>query len=169
MVRAALAFAVEVAQSREGRTEWGGLSAYGKWIAGLESGNEISSDGAGYHAAIWAECRAFAVDFLKESRVRLGDEHHDLFDRATAHYTQVRDRSLSFVAAPDSLGNLAGSHQYRRNISSQNTAVAKLDTAPDRGILPDDATCANRAASWGLRPRTRERNGHHGTSRHAQR
>jgi len=93
----ALTFATQLAKSREGRADWGGFAAYDKWVKGLESGGEISSDGSGYHAAIWAECRGFAVEFLQEAGRRLGDGGGELFERAAGHYAQVRD-SLQAVA-----------------------------------------------------------------------
>lgn len=84
-VRDALAFAVQSAQ-----TPGQGIAAYDNWASGLASGEEISDDGVGYHAAIWAECRTFAVDFMEEARRRLGGKCDDLFGQAIENYALVR-------------------------------------------------------------------------------
>jgi hypothetical protein len=101
VVRDALRFATTIAESREGRSEWGVLAAYDNWADGLASGETVSSDGAGYHAAVWAECRTFAVEFLKEAKTRLR-RCKDQFDRAISHYGQARDalREVSRLFPP---------------------------------------------------------------------
>jgi hypothetical protein len=94
VVRDALSFAVEFARSPE---RWGrdaGLAAYDNWIAGLESGDEISGDGAGYHAAVWSECRTFAAGFLEEARQRLDGRAARSIEAAARQYARVRDELL---------------------------------------------------------------------------
>ena len=63
--------------------------------------------GMGYNAAVWYECRTYAVDFLGEARERLGGLVPDLFTQAINHYQQVADRlsdlsqSYPFVTETD--------------------------------------------------------------------
>jgi len=125
VVSEALSFAVENARSREGRTEWGGLAAYDKWARGLASGATISSDGAGMHAAMWAECRAFAVEFLRQARKRLTGRADSALDRTIESYAQVRD-SLREVAAlfPPCLG-AAGPEDLTRARAAELKAYAR--------------------------------------------
>ena len=47
--------------------------------------------GLGYNAAVWAESRRFAVEFLKEARERLDHNLKPLFDAALEHYHSVAD------------------------------------------------------------------------------
>ena len=92
-VREALAFAVEWSQSAD---KWaldgydGGVAAYDTWIRGMMSG-KASKFGLAYHATIWRECRAFAVEFLKEANARTGGKHAGLFEDAIREYEGVRD------------------------------------------------------------------------------
>ena len=75
-VQQALSFALEHAGNPE---KWifpkyrAGLEGYDAWIAALEGGH-ASRYGMAYNAAVWAECRQFAVAFLEEARERLGDD-----------------------------------------------------------------------------------------------
>jgi hypothetical protein len=88
-VKSALSYGIEVAEKREGHPEWGSLAQYENWISGLESGKKIAPDGAGYHAAIWAECRGFAQDFLQEAAARLDGKSASAFKEAIGKYTKV--------------------------------------------------------------------------------
>ena len=88
-VRSALSYGVEVAENRESHREWGSLAQYENWVRGLESGNDISPEGAGYHAAIWAECRTFALGFLQEAAGRLGTGLRAPCERAVEQYATV--------------------------------------------------------------------------------
>lgn len=65
-----------------------GLKGYDLWIKGLEAG-KAGRFGMGYNAAVWAECRGFAVAFLEEASQRLGAKATDLFDEALDHYREV--------------------------------------------------------------------------------
>jgi hypothetical protein len=58
------------------------------WIEGLAAG-KASRFGMGYNAAVWAECRRYAVDFLEEASQRLGSKATDLFDEALGFYRDV--------------------------------------------------------------------------------
>jgi len=89
-IKAALSFAVDIKQWAVDARDGGGLSGYDNWIEGLESG-EGDAFGAAYHAAIWSECRKFAVDFLEEANQRTGKEFDALFQPAIEHYKVVRD------------------------------------------------------------------------------
>ena len=48
--------------------------------------------GMGYNAAVWHECRMFAVEFLEEARDRLNGKASGLLDQAITHYRLVTDR-----------------------------------------------------------------------------
>jgi hypothetical protein len=88
----ALAFAIAWAESPD---QWtmddyqGGLAAYDTWIGGLRSG-KATTFGLAYHAAIWSECRGFAVEFLKEADTCTKGRYPALKD-AIHHYTAVHD------------------------------------------------------------------------------
>jgi hypothetical protein len=96
-VRDALAYALDLGHSRHKWTDGaGGLAGYDSWIETMEAG-KAGRFGLGYNAAVWAESRKFAVEFLLEARERLGDDLGPLFDRATAQYETVA-RSLKVVS-----------------------------------------------------------------------
>ena len=98
-VKDTLGFALEHAKSPE---KWtfpkycAGLPGYDTWIRALESGT-AEGFGMAYNAAVWSECRGFAVGFLQEARDRIGGDLSELFDEALAHY-QVVAESLKAVA-----------------------------------------------------------------------
>ncbi len=97
-VREALAFALAFAESPN---KWvfpkykAGLAGFDKWIKALEDGTAHSL-GAAYNAAVWHECRRFAVEFLKEAKERLGDVSA-LFDEAISNYDVVADNLKKVV------------------------------------------------------------------------
>ncbi|MBN1506656.1 MAG: hypothetical protein JW955_07410 [Sedimentisphaerales bacterium] len=96
-VRDALAYALDVGHNRRKWTDGaGGLAGYDSWIETMEAG-KAGRFGLGYNAAVWAESRRFAVEFLQEARERLGDDLGPLFDRAIAQYETVA-RSLKVVS-----------------------------------------------------------------------
>lgn len=90
-IKEAFEFAVEHATSPE---KWifpryrAGLAGFDNWIRATETGK---ADGMGmaYNAAVWNECRGFAVLFLQEARARLGNRLGSLFDEAINHYRVV--------------------------------------------------------------------------------
>jgi hypothetical protein len=90
-VREALAFALEHAGSPK---KWilpryrSGLGGYENWIASLRAGT-ADSHGAAYNAAVWCECRGFAVEFLEQAKQRIGELGDGLFAQAGEHYRQV--------------------------------------------------------------------------------
>jgi hypothetical protein len=62
-----------------------GPEGYARWISLFETGHE---DGYGfsYNAAVLAQGRRFAVEFLEEAKAGLGAEFSPLFDQAIRHY-----------------------------------------------------------------------------------
>jgi hypothetical protein len=92
-VREALAFALEHATGPE---KWifsnyrAGLTRYDNWIASVQEGT-ASAFGLAYNAAVWSECRGYAVQFLREARERIDGEARELLDEAIRHYGQVSD------------------------------------------------------------------------------
>jgi hypothetical protein len=67
-----------------------GLKGFDNWVKGLESG-VAGRFGMGYNAAVWYECRRYAVAFLKEAKERLDGDASDLFGKAIEHYQIVAD------------------------------------------------------------------------------
>jgi len=65
-----------------------GLAGFDNWIHALESG-EAHGFGMAYNAAVWGECRNFAVQFLKEAQERIGGRSDALFEEAVGHYEMV--------------------------------------------------------------------------------
>ena len=98
-VRQAMAFALEHATSPE---KWifddykAGLAGYDHWIAAVEEGT-ASALGMAYNAGVWAECRRYAVRFLREAQERIDSGTQAPFNEAIRHYGQVSE-SLGEVA-----------------------------------------------------------------------
>lgn len=82
-----------------------GLAGFDTWIAAMATG-KADLGGLSYNAAVWSECRRYAVDFLVEAQHRLNGTTHALFDEAIGHYRVVRD-NLAVVARlyPFSIGS----------------------------------------------------------------
>lgn len=70
-----------------------GLEGFDLWISAVESGSAVSFGNA-YNAALWAECRIMAEEFLKEAQDRLGSKYNVLFEKAIGYYDAVA-RNLS--------------------------------------------------------------------------
>ncbi|KAF0194523.1 MAG: Uncharacterized protein FD169_1727 [Bacillota bacterium] len=93
VIREALEFALEHAQSP---ADWiypnykAGLAGYDLWIEAVRH-EEQDVFGLAYNAAVWHECRYYAVEFLQEAKVRLGGHPLPALDQAIQSYTQVRD------------------------------------------------------------------------------
>ena len=84
-VKGALEFALKHANTREylmGDYQ-SGLEGYETWIKGLDT-KEGTVGGAAYNAAVWAECRGYAVEFLEEAAERL--DRQSLFEEAVESY-----------------------------------------------------------------------------------
>lgn len=92
-VQQALSFALEHAANP---AKWifpdykAGLPGYDNWISAVERGT-ASKLGMAYNAAVWAECRRYAVQFLREAQERIGGETGALFDEAIGHYQSVSE------------------------------------------------------------------------------
>jgi len=90
-VKEALTFALEHSKSP---ARWtypkykAGLAGFDLWIGALETG---TADGFGmaYNAAVWGECRRYAVQFLSEAKERIGGHVGALLDEAAAHYETI--------------------------------------------------------------------------------
>ncbi len=96
-VRDALSLAVDMGQNRRKWTDrTGGLDGYTAWIETMKEG-KAGRFGLGYNAAVWAESRKFAVEFLREARQRLQDGLHPLFEKAIAQY-EIVARNLKSVS-----------------------------------------------------------------------
>ncbi|MBN1360087.1 MAG: hypothetical protein JW993_05825 [Sedimentisphaerales bacterium] len=97
-VRQAFSYALDLGHNRRKWTDRvGGLQGYDLWIETLAQGH-ADRFGLGYNAAVWAECRRFAVEFLREVRQRFDDGLHALFDAATAQY-EIVAQNLKAVSA----------------------------------------------------------------------
>jgi hypothetical protein len=97
-VREAMGFALEHATSPGKWIHDGyraGLAGYDNWIAAVEEGT-ASALGMAYNAAVWAECRSYAAQFLREAQERIGSKAEALLDEAIRHYGQV-SKSLNEV------------------------------------------------------------------------
>lgn len=96
-VKEVLQFAVGQAQDPD---KWSfdqykmGPDAYDLWLQAMERGIALGM-GMAYNAAVWAECRAHAVQFLKEAGERIGGGCRELFDDAVHDYETVADRLKS--------------------------------------------------------------------------
>jgi len=100
IVRASLAFALKHADD-PGDWKYGnyvtGPAAFDAWVNALENGS-AGRFGHSYNAEVWHECRAEAVNFLREAKERIGGD--GAFDEAIERYSAVRD-ALSEVQQLD--------------------------------------------------------------------
>ncbi|MBD3182847.1 hypothetical protein GF312_11190 [Candidatus Poribacteria bacterium] len=127
-VKDALSFAINTKWAVDDSRD-GGLAGYDNWMKGLETG-EVDAFGAAYHAAIWAECRRYALDFLEEANQRMDMKYNSLFQPAIEQYSIVSD-SLNEV---EKLFPLKGKIQeeWKQNIEDaekRHKAVDYLKTA----------------------------------------
>jgi hypothetical protein len=130
-VKEALAFALEHAT---GPARWifpkykAGLDGYNAWIRALEGG---TADGFGmaYNAAVWTECRGYAVLFLKEAKERLNRRAAAaLLDEAIERY-QVVHENLQTVAEAFPFHGMEPEHI--KDPARVRTALNALRTARD--------------------------------------
>ncbi|MCK5526319.1 MAG: hypothetical protein KAJ05_04175 [Candidatus Latescibacteria bacterium] len=127
-VRQALNFALEHSGSPE---KWifpkyqAGLAGYDLWIEALLE-NKAHGFGTAYNAVVWAECRRFAADFLREAKARLDGSLHPLFDEAILHYTEVSrnlgkvSETFPFLNIPDEVkeANMKDESRRRRAVEA---------------------------------------------------
>jgi CubicO group peptidase (beta-lactamase class C family) len=98
-VKDALQFAIDHSKSPE---KWinpeykSGPAGYDLWINALQQG-KADGFGTAFNAAVWAECRGYAVPFLKEAKTRLSPELYSYFDQAITHY-ETASANLSKVS-----------------------------------------------------------------------
>ena len=107
-IKDALSFVLEHSKSPE---KWivpkykAGLAGYDSWIDALETG-KADGFGMAYNSVVWCECRAFAVQFLKEAGERLDGKFSSMFDDAMGHYEMVSENlkkvSEAFPFPPES-------------------------------------------------------------------
>lgn len=99
IVEEAFSFVIEHATSPE---KWiyppykAGLDGFDSWIDAL-AGGKAADLGVRYNAAVWAECRRYAVEFLQEVQLRIDGGIGRLLDTAIGRY-QVVAKSLDQVA-----------------------------------------------------------------------
>jgi len=67
-----------------------GLKGFDFWISAIEDGSALSM-GHSYNAAVWAECRKYAVQFLKEAKKYVESDVRDLLDDAKKQYEIVEE------------------------------------------------------------------------------
>ncbi|MHA2179361.1 MAG: hypothetical protein ACXAAK_13525 [Candidatus Thorarchaeota archaeon] len=65
-----------------------GILGYDKWIAAVTDGTALSM-GLAYNSVVWAECRQYAVLFLKEAKKHLSREIGPLIEASLQHYEEV--------------------------------------------------------------------------------
>jgi hypothetical protein len=100
VVKQALEFAVAM---RDEPKRWAldfyamGLDAYDQWIRAIEDGR-AGGMGTAYNAAVWAECRHFAAEFLAEAQLRL---------RAKSGALPAKAFNAAFEAALEAYGVVA--------------------------------------------------------------
>jgi len=68
----------------------GGLEGYDLWINALKNGT-AHGFGVAYNAAVWRECRHYAVEFFDEAKKRLPDTVTGLLDAAKSRYQTAAD------------------------------------------------------------------------------
>jgi hypothetical protein len=135
-VRSALQFALQFGREP---SDWtydgytGGIRAYDVWIEALRSGS-ASGMGAAYNAAVWAECRAYAADFLAEAGRRLPSEMRPLLSAAEEGYRVVAE---GLRGVTEAFPFVHGSNDDAEAVMDQNvadetrrsTAIAALGAA----------------------------------------
>jgi hypothetical protein len=97
-VKQALTFIWEHARSPE---KWifpkykAGLAGYDLWIRALQQG-KADGFGVAFNAAVWNECRHYAIHFLEEAKERLGGPLGPVFDETKEHY-EIVSRNLKKI------------------------------------------------------------------------
>ena len=135
-VREAMLFATAHGAGEHSHEKWHtGLAGYDTWIKALGDDKAIADKafgfGLAYNAQCWAECRRFAVAFLKEAAERLDEPRlGPMFDQAIGHYTIV-SKNLTAVAEmfPFKSGDDKGMAARSRNASLRAGAVKALAAA----------------------------------------
>jgi hypothetical protein len=129
-VKEALTFALEHATSP---SKWvfpkykAGLDGYDTWIRALEGG-QAHAHGMAYNAAVWRECRGYAVLFLQEAKERLGEQAVTLFDEALDRYQVVQ---ANLVTVADVFPFQGMEPEHIKDEARIRTALEALRTARD--------------------------------------
>lgn len=98
-IREALSYALEHAHRPEKYTDphcYGGLEGYDAWIRSLENGR-AAAFGLAFNTAVWAECRNYAVSFLKEAQDRIDDEEINILLEKAAGFFDITSQNLDAV------------------------------------------------------------------------
>jgi len=141
VVRDALEYAVAWSDSSN---EWtlpdytGGPMGYDVWIGVLEN-DKADGLGVAYNAAVWAECRYHAVDFLREAKNRLNDSMMLLFNDAIARYKSVSENlnlvseTYPFMETSDEQRERNVKDPKRKGIAIR--ALERAKRAEEKGIV----------------------------------
>jgi len=108
-----------------------GLAGFDKWIETVQKG-EAMGVGMAYNAAVWAECRAQGLQFLREARQRLDGSMSPLLEEAIRSYSPVIE-SLSklvdlFPFPPD------GEIEDRERIKKALEHLKRAREAEEKGL-----------------------------------
>ncbi len=100
VVKEALQFALEHATSP---AKWifaqykSGLAGYDNWLTAINA-EQPNLMGLAYNAAVWHECRHYAVEFLQEAREKIGGNLAPLLKEAEQHYADVAEKLAELKA-----------------------------------------------------------------------
>ena len=134
IVKDAFQFALDHARDSE---QWTfpkystGLAGYDSWINALRE-NKADAFGTAYNAAVWAECRGHAVDFLKEAKGKLDNDLSPLFDDAITQYTIVSENLIK-VSETFPFANISDEQKVEnmQDETRRTTAIQALQSARD--------------------------------------
>jgi hypothetical protein len=83
-------------EGMEGDRPWSGADALAEWADAMDTGR-ASASGVAYNAAVWEECRRYAVEFMWEAKERLRGRLAPVFNAAAEEYDRVA-RAFGVVA-----------------------------------------------------------------------
>lgn len=136
-LREGLAFAIKHA-TQSGNWVYPGYTsgpnAFDVWADALEGGR-ANRDGHTYNAQVWGECRAMAVEGLKEAKGRLPGQADAALDEAAGRYALVRDKLADLVtlhpprADYDFVSPFAGPQPQAAAIAREAGAAERLALA----------------------------------------
>lgn len=136
-VREALSFALEHAA---GPARWvfphyaSGLAGYDAWIGSLQAGT-ADPMGMAYNAAVWHECRGYAVPFLEEAKVRLPLRVGQQVDAAAEHYRVVSEQLAVVAEAFPFEGMEPGHVQDPGRRASASAALRAARASEEAGLV----------------------------------
>lgn len=129
-VREALEYAVQVGKGGDdliGPPSKLGLPGYDLWISEVEVGR-YDGFGIAYNAACWAQCRYYAVEFLREASQRI-DEHLELWEEAIQRYGTVSENLAKVVAMYPFEPQLSRSFDYDVSEGTRHIAAGYIRRA----------------------------------------